>query len=224
MSLSTLMFIGVLVAAWLAIKIAPKLLVRQIGRIFAGAVGKHALEKVPDQITISRVATPQWKDAIAIQNQAAPLVRSGFNDLGTYSVDKMPGVLMRILFQPQSYVSAQLFEHPKAGNWIELATRYSDGSSDFLTTLPDQGITPPPFVRTVRADRSTSSDSLYQQHLRQRKPTEIKPVNPNDVVHEFEEAYLRYMVWKNNKGMRPEEVAAVVQKWAKAKQQGAARS
>jgi hypothetical protein len=133
-------------------------------------------------------------------------------------------VLVRILFQPQTYVAAHIAEHPKASNWIELATRYNDGGSDFLTTLPDQGITPPPFVRTVRANKSTPTDSLYQQHLQQRKSSGIKPVNPNDVAHEFEDAYMRYMVWKNNKGLKPEEVAQVVQKWAKAKQQAAGQS
>jgi hypothetical protein len=182
------------------------------------------LAKVPDQITLSRVDAPQWTDATAIQQQAAPLVRAGFNDMGTYSIDKMPGVLMCILFQPQTFVSAQICEHPKAGSWIEFATRYNDGSSDFLTTLPDQGITPPPFVRTVRGDKSTPAETLYQQHLRQRKSSGIKPVNPNDVGHEFEEAYLRYLVWKNNRGLKPEEVAQLVQKYARAKQQAAGRS
>jgi len=74
------------------------------------------------------------------------------------------------------------------------ATRYSDGSSDFLTTLPDHGIAPPPFVRNARADKSTPTDRLYQEHLEQRKFSGIKAVTPSEVVHEFENAYLRYMV------------------------------
>ena len=159
-----------------------------------------------------------------MQRQATPLVRAGFSDLGTYSVDKMPGVLIRILFQPQTYVSAQICEHPRSGGWTEFATRYTDGGSDFLTTLPDQGIDPPPFVRTNRADKSTPADRLYQQHLTQRKSGGIKPVAAGEVVHEMEDAYMRYMVWKNNKGLTPEEVAHVTVKWAKAKQQAAGQS
>jgi hypothetical protein len=224
MSVSSLIWIALLGVVWLLIKVAPRLFVRQVARVVAGAIGKDALAKIPGQITLSRVNTPQWKDAAAIQQQASPLVRAGFGDLGTYSVDVMPGVLVRILFQPQTYVAAHITEHPRAGNWLELATRYSDGGSDFLTTLPDQGIDPPPFVRTARADRSTPTDSLYQMHLQQRKPQGIKAVNQNDAAHEFEEAYMRYMVWKNNKGLKPEEVARVVQRWAQAKQQSAGRS
>ncbi len=138
-------------------------------------------------------------------------------------MDKMPGVLIRLLFQPQTYVSAQIYEHPKAGGWIEFATRYSDGASDFLTTLPDQGITPPPFARTIRADKNTPTDRLYQQHLAQRTSAGIKPVASSEVVHEMEDAYMRYMVWKNNKGLTPEEVAHVADKWVKAKQQAAGK-
>ena len=224
MSISTLIFIAALLMAWALIKIVPKLFVRQVSRFTLRAVGQDALAKVPEQIQLSPVEGAQWKDAAAIQQQASPLVRAGFDDLGTYNVDKMPGVLVRILFQPQTYVAAHITEHPKAGNWIEFATRYTDGGSDFLTTLPDQGIAPPPFVRTARADKGTSTDSLYQQHLRQRRSSGIKPVSQNDVAHEFEDAYLRYMIWKNNKGLKPEEVAKVVAKWAKAKQHSAGRS
>src|SRR5262250_1815267 len=98
-----------------------------------------------------------------------------------YSVDKMPGVLVRILFQPATYVAAHITEHSRAGNWIELATRYTDGSSDFLTTLPDQGIAAPSFARTALVYDTAPTENLYQQHLSQRKSSAIKPVNQNDV-------------------------------------------
>jgi hypothetical protein len=35
---------------------------------------------------------------------------------------------------------------------------------------------------------------------------------------------MRYMVWKNNKGLSPEEVAHATARWAKAKQQAAGQS
>jgi hypothetical protein len=220
MNSSNLIYIGVLAVAWVLIKIAPKLFVRQVARAAFKQVGEKALANVPEQIQLARVATPRWKDEATMQEQALPVVQSGFNDLGTFSVDKMPGVLVRLLFQPQTYVAAHIFEHPKAGSWIELATRYADGGSDFLCTLPDQGIEPPPFARTIRAAKGTPTDCLYQQHLNQRKPSGIKRVSQNEVVHEFEDAYLRYMIWKTNKGLKAEEVAKVALRWAKAKGAG----
>jgi hypothetical protein len=225
MSISAWVVIGFLFLAWVFVKrVLPRLIVRQVGRLALNKVGESAIARVPEQIRITRAPAPQWKDEAAMQQSAAPLVRAGFSDLGTYGVDKMPGVLMRILFHPQTYVSAQICEHPRSGGWTEFATRYTDGGSDFLTTMPDQGITPPPFVRTNRADKSTPTDRLYQQHLAQRKPSGIKPVTASETVPEMEDAYMRYMVWKNNKGLTPEEVARVTVNWAKAKQQAAGQS
>ena len=60
MSMSSLIFIGVLCVAWVLIKIAPRLLVRQVARFAAKKVGEAAMAKVPDQIQLSRVAAPQW--------------------------------------------------------------------------------------------------------------------------------------------------------------------
>jgi hypothetical protein len=224
MNISTLIPIAILFVAFVLVKLLPRLIVRQVARVAFSAVGKQAMSKVPEQIQLARVASPQWKDEATMQQQAAPLVHAGFSDLGAFSVDKMPGVLMRMLFQPQTYVAAQICEHPKAGGWTEFATRYADGSSDFLTTMPDQGIGPPPFVRTNRAAKGTPTDSLYQQHLKQRKASGIKPVSQNEVVREFEVAYMRYMIWKNNKGLTPEEVGQVALKWANAKKQAAGQS
>lgn len=219
-----LIFIGALVVLWLLIKIAPRLLVRRVAQVVLKQLGKRALAKVPEQIKLSRVSTPQWKDEAAIQQQAAPLVRAGFADLGTYTVDKMPGVLIRMMFQPQTYVAAQITEHPRAGNWIEFATRYNDDGSDFLSTLPDQGIVAPPFVRNVRAAKGTPTDSLYQQHLQTRRSSGIKAVSPSSAIHEFEEGYMRYMIWKNDTGLSAEEVAHRAREWAKAKRAGAGQS
>jgi hypothetical protein len=119
--MSVLVVIGILFLAWIFIKrVLPMLVVRQMGRFALKKVGEAAMAKVPEQIQFNRAAAPQWNDEAAMQRQAAPLVRAGFSDLGSYTVDKMPGALMRILFQPQTYVSAQICEIPgaEAGpNW-----------------------------------------------------------------------------------------------------------
>lgn len=222
MSLSTPVVIGILFFAFAFItRVLPRLVGRQAGRSGPQQVGDQAMGNVPEQIQFTRAASPQWKDESAMQRQAAPLVRAGFNDLGTFGVDTMPGVLIRILFQPQTYVSTQICEHPRTEGWVEFATRYTDGSSDSLTTLANQGIVAPPFVRTRQADKDTPTDRLYQQHLEQRQSSGIKPLSPNEVVRETEDAYTRYRVWMNSKGRTPEEIAQATVKWVKSKRQAA---
>ncbi len=222
MGLSTSVVIGIFFFALAFIaRVLPRLVGRRAGRFALNQVREQAIASVPDQIRFTRAASPQWKDEAAMQRQAAPLVRAGFSDLGTFGVDTMPGVLMRILFQPQTYVSAQICEYPRTDGWTEFGTRYTDGSSDSLTTLPNQGTFAPPFVRTSHADTNTPTDRLYQQHLAQRQSSAIKPVSPNDVVREIEDAYMRYRVWTSNKGLTPEEVAQATVKWVKSKRQAA---
>jgi hypothetical protein len=69
MSVSTLIFIAALVMAWALIKMAPKLFVRQVGRLTLGAIGQDALVKVPDQIQLSLVDDVHWKDSAATSSR-----------------------------------------------------------------------------------------------------------------------------------------------------------
>lgn len=199
-----------------------RMLVRQVGRQALSEVGRRALARVPEQITLLRVDSPVWKNAAAVEQQVSPLVRVGFNDLGTYSVDKMPGVLIRVLFQPQTYVAAHVYDHPRVGSWVEFAIRYTDGSSHTLTTLPPTGLDHPAWVRMIRADKNVPTDQLYQQFLRARESHNIKQVASGEVIHEFEDSYLRLMIWRQNTGITPEEVAQVALKWARKSQAKAA--
>ncbi len=193
----------------------PRLLVRQVGRQALSEVGRRALARVPEQITLSRQNSPAWKNGAEVEKQAGPLLRSGFTDLGSYSVDKMPGVLIRVLYQPEKYVAAHIYDHPRVGSWVEFATRYTDGSSHTLTTLPPTGLDHPAWVRMIRADKNVPTDQLYEQFLRQRAWHNIKQVDAGAVIHEFEDAYLRLMIWRQNTGITPEEVAQVALKWAR---------
>jgi hypothetical protein len=216
MNLNTLLALLVALGAVYFLRaLLPRLLKLKVARQALSEVGRRALARVPEQITLSRVDSPPWKNAAQVEKQAAPLLRTGFTDLGAYGVDKMPGVFIRMLFQPQTYVAAHIYDHPRVGSWVEFAARYTDGSSHTLTTLPPTGLDSPAWVRTIRADKSIPTDQLYQQFLTQRDWHNIKPVAAGDVIHEFEDGYLRLMIWRQNTGITPEEVAHVALKWGK---------
>ena len=204
-------------------RILKVLFLRGVVRSALSHVGEQALAKQPEKIRLGPVSPAPWKDEAVIRKQASPLAPLGFVELGTFSVDRMPGVLVRMLFQPQIAVAAHIFEHPKAGSWIEFATRYTDGSSHYLATSPATGLDMPEWVRTIRADKSTPTDELYRQFVAQRQAGGIKPTSAADVVGEFEDAYMRFMIWKNNRGITPEEVAKAMVKWAEKKQAASAQ-
>jgi hypothetical protein len=211
MNLTTLL---ALVIAFGTIYVLKQLFVREVVRGALSEIGRRALNRTPDQIKLARTDSPAWTNGPAVERQAAPLRSAGFKDLGVYSVDKMPGVLIRMMHHPETFVEAHIYDHPRVGSWIEFASRYTDGSSHTLTTLVPTGLDRPEWVRTIRADKGTPTDQLYSQFKTQREWHNIKPVAADEVVHEFEDAYLRFMIWRQNSGITPEEVARVALKWA----------
>jgi len=199
---------------WRVLKpLAALLFLRSAARAALSDVGKKALQKQPDAIHLEPLSVPQWKDAAAMDRMAQPLRGKGFSDCGAFTVDKMPGVKLWILFQEQTWVAANLYEHVKAGVWPELVTRYTNGGSHSITTKPATGIKMPNWITIIRSPEA-STDQLYERLLRERSQNGIERASRTDVARAFEEAYSRQMIAMKNDGISPEEVAAVMKKWA----------
>src|SRR5271165_3972807 len=168
----------------------------ETARELLSTIGQKALARLPDEIALVREDAPQWHDPAGVEQQVAPLLREGFIGLGAYRVDKMPGVLVHMLFQPETYVEAHIYDHPKSGSWTEFVTRYTDGSSHSLSTLPPTGMDHPDWFRKIQADKITPNDQLYRQFLTQREWHGIKAVAPEETIREFEENYGKLMAWR----------------------------
>ena len=181
-------------------------------RVFLKEVGRKALAKVPQTAKLIKTDAPNWQNRALIDNQTSPLKFRGFEDVGSYQVASMPGVLLKILFHQATNVAAHVYEHPKAGTWTEMATRYTDGRSVTISDLPDTGVAAPPWVKTLRVLRGTPTDQMFAQHTNERDKSGIKSLAPADTVREFEDGYARYMQWKQGTGISAEEVARVAKK------------
>jgi hypothetical protein len=212
---NTILLLVVLLVVWKLFgkKILAFALTRNIARGALRQIGNSAVQKQPDWITLERVSEPGWRNPAAANDLIQPLLANGFDDAGAYTVDKMPGVKLAILVKPDDYLTAHVYEHPKAGTWIELVSRYQDGKTDSLTTLPPTGIQPPPWVKTMRAARAPVAD-LVRQLVFGRHTGDLKRVEAERAVREFEENYAKNIVWQKNNGLTPEEVATVVRTWA----------
>jgi hypothetical protein len=177
-------------------------------------IGKKAVEAQPDSITLTRVATPAWQDA-SVPQILTSLRTAGFKDAGVYSVDKMPGVKVAILAKPEDCVAAHVYEHPKTGTWIELVTRYQDGTSTTLTTLPSTGQNQPAWLTTIRAGKAPAGE-LVRQFIQERRWRSgvMKPVSAEQAPREFEEGFAKYMSWRKATPMTADEVAPTVRNWA----------
>jgi hypothetical protein len=188
----------------IAVTIASRLILKQVGR--------KALARIPTTAKLIPTENPNWQNRALIDNQTSPLKFRGFEDVGSFQVASMPGVLLKILFHQATSVAAHVYEHPKAGTWTEIATRYTDGRSITISDLPNTGVTAPPWVKTSRVVRGTATDQMFAQHTNERDKNGIKTLAPADTVREFEDVYARYMQWKQETGISAEEVARVAKK------------
>ena len=206
-----------LMMAWAAIvvlkRVAGRLAVRKAGRETLSDVGKRALTRIPLEVSLEKTDTPKWTHESAVEQQAAPLRKVGFADLGVYTVNTIPGVLIRMMAHPQTYVAAHIYDHPKSGSWTEFVTRYTDGSSHSLSTLPPTGMDRPDWVRKIEADKNTPNEQLYRRFLTEREWHGIKHVTPEETIHEFEENYAKLVGWRRERGFTSKEVAHVALKW-----------
>lgn len=200
-------------------KFLSRVVFKDIVKARLGEIGERAIAKLPQQV---HLISSSHASAELIERQAHPLLAQGFVDLGNFSLDTVPGVFVRVLFQSGTHVAAHIYEHAKAGSWTELVTRYSDGSVFSLSTLPETGIESAPWIQTIRADRNIPTDQLYQQLLTKRPAGGIKPVKASEATQEFEQAYGRIMAWKREHGISVQEVARVAVRMATRKKSAAA--
>lgn len=177
---------------------------------------RQAILKQADSVTLQRADSPQWRQAAAIEGMANELAGEGFSDAGTFTVDKMPGVLVRILVNPGANVSANLYDHPQGGAWAELVTRYEDGSAATATTLPDKGVPRPMWLKTMRLPGATAAQ-LYRELVQGRPAGAMRPAMAANAAQEFEQGYLSYMVWLKNRDLSGADVMRMVQKALAAK-------
>jgi hypothetical protein len=167
-----------------------RLLLRMLFRCGLVWIGKRALAKQPEAIHLTPRAAHKWMDAAAVEAFAAPLVAHGFQEAGTYGVEEMAGVVVRFLIRPDQGVAACIYEHPQAKTWIDLVSRYRDGTSVTFTTLRPTGMDSQPGHRKVYATELTS-DALYQRLLQERPAGDLEEWTAANVVQKFEDAYAR---------------------------------
>lgn len=179
-------------------------------------IGQTAMAKQADWITLQKTASPGWTNAAAIEAWTKPLLAGGFQDAGVFTVDKMPGVKVNILVKPDDFVMANVYEHPKAGTWIELVTHYDNGDSTTLTTMKDLGMARPTWITSIFAEKAPAMD-LVRRLMQERRKGVMIAMSPERAPRQFEEGYAKYMLWKKNTGLSAEEVANQVKRWAAGK-------
>jgi hypothetical protein len=209
-----LIVLAILVALAFSFRVLAYLLVFLVKRGFCRAglkwVGDQAMVKQPDEIHPSPRPGHSWTNTSAMETMAAPLPGLGFQDAGIYGIEEMAGVFLRLFAQPEQRVAACLYEHPKAGNWIDFYSHAPDGTSFTYTTARPTGLDQRPGCTTVNAPECTA-EALYQRLISERPAREWVEMTPANVVERFQDAYARSTAWRRNRGITADEVARHIQ-------------
>lgn len=209
-----LILLGALVALAVLKKALPWLLVHGIGRVFAGAIGEEALKRQPMSIHLVPANVP-WKDAATAEVAVKTFVSLGFEDAGRYQIQEMPGLLVQLLAHPFESMLAVVYEHPQAGRWMDVASRYQDDRSVTFTTSKPTGMDGRPGHAMIHA-QGLSPRALFAKAQSERPAGTMRPASADAAVRDFENAYAESMAWRSQKGVSPEEVAGVAQRMDKA--------
>lgn len=170
-------------------------------------------EGVPDKAlaglagTIHLVPRPghAWSDPAAHEAMAEPLRALGFFDVGPFEIPELPGTFLALSVQVADRAACAIYDHPKAGPWIEFFAHYADGQRATATSRPSTGLDPAPGTTTIHAP-GVATAALYRQFLHGRPKGELVEMTPQGVAARFEAAYASAMAWRKQKGISEKEL------------------
>ena len=198
--MNRLIYLGLVIVAYLALRF-------YLRRVFAG-VGQKALARQPDRIHLHRLETPTWRNPAAAETHAAALTARGFTDVGTFAVPEMPPLTLRLWAKPEEQVCATIYEHEKVGVWMDLFSRFTDGTGITYANTRDRGLAQRP-GRPVVHLAGAAPEELCRRFMQDRPHRSMVTITPEELPAFYENSYAEQMVWRKQKGISVEEVAHV---------------
>jgi hypothetical protein len=133
------------------------------------------------------------------------LERRGFEHAGSFDVREMKGVKLHLLVKPAESAVAVVYEHPKAGVWADLSSRYADGTSFTITSArAGHGLEKQPGHVSIAAPGQPAA-MLALRLVRERPAGAMRQIAATEFAGVFKQAYASR--WRGGrKGLSAEEV------------------
>jgi hypothetical protein len=170
---------------------------------------RHAFLVNPDMIVLARTKDPNWTRRELVEAMTAELLAEGFQDAGVFSVDKMPGVLVRLMIGPEQDATAAIYDHPKVGAWADITSIYDDGQIITATTMPDTGMPRPEWLKFFRFE-GASAAQLYQRLLKARPAGQLRMIASDEAPRQFERTYFQHSTWLKQRDLSLDDLQKLV--------------
>jgi hypothetical protein len=173
---------------------------------------------VPLDITFTPT-TVDWHSPEKYAAWTDLLRREGFLQLGTYVMPEAQ-VLADFWFHPEEELTATIPQHPKAGMWLSIFTRYEDWSSFCVANKKEVPIDPHPTKKVVYLGPEVSGETVLEQARRDRpRGVRRRPTREN-ILSDYATSWRQYVEWRRTRGTTAEEYKRVAESKAHAKAAG----
>ncbi len=182
-----------------------------LAAIFGHSIGEAALRRQPDTICLRAVEPSKFRHSGRIQSLAAEYEQRGFESAGSFTIPEMPGVHLQLLVHTTECMLATIYDHPVAGVFYDVVSRYADGSAWTYTTARETGLKHRENVRMTNLPGAEPT-ALIDTARRERLQSGLRACTAASAVADFEQAYAEYMAWMKNRGISTGEVVAVARR------------
>src|SRR3569623_156003 len=205
-----LIIVGALVTAFVICLLLLVLWLRWLTRGFRKSIekmgdlaGQLGQAVPPLRIKLRQLGTSQWQRGAEAEALIEPLRLAGFDEIGCFAMEPSEVLLQAFCLKAES-VLAIVYEHPQAGVWLDLVTRYRDGSKITYATLRDT-LLDRQENNVIRFHAGIPADELLTQFMAERPQKPMAPVAVDDFPGYFERAYAESMDWIISRGGPTEE-------------------
>jgi hypothetical protein len=114
----------------------------EFGKLFQDAKAQtcrqieESLLKQPDRISLERHEKADWADVNRVDADTGKLTKVGFTRVGDFSINEMPGILIRGFVHPEQRVVAAIGQTIQGVTWWDVVRFHIDGSALTATSAP----------------------------------------------------------------------------------------
>ncbi len=175
-------------------------------KALGGAETPPVIHLIPDQ-------EPEWTEKPAVREIIAEAQKWGLAPGRPYEVDEMTEVYVLPLFSTgdQGPAAGVIYDHPSAGNWLDLVVMYEDGHMLTISNAPHGGELDVPPNSTKLFFEGESAERLFQEMVERFEAKQVLYLRPQNFVAEFERAYREEMEWRLERGVTEDEVRRVAE-------------
>jgi len=170
-------------------------------------VAKRAGDRVPNEIHLDPSTMILWKDEDKWRQAYNALEEHGFRHAGNYRVVEI-GVDVQFLVHDRECLLACIYNHPVVGVFMDIVTRYQDGSCVTFANREASGLDQHPCLQN-RFLGDISPEELIEHTIAERPQKPMREIHDQDLAPDFCRVWKEYKQWRNKRGTSAEEVERI---------------